>query len=232
MHELEEYCKMKLYYESALKVLEAQLEIIKNELSIIGKESPINYTKTRIKSPSSILEKMHRKNIDFSVKNMEKLNDIVGARIVCNFLDDVFNVVNTIKKDNNLKIINEKDFIENPKPSGYRGYHIIVSIPITIYGLTKNVNAEIQIRTTAMDFWASNEHKLNYKSDKSSEKAKKQLLTTAESLWDMDVTMNDIYKENKTKEDHINVIKQINIISEIAKRKRIEYNSFGEEYEN
>lgn len=232
MNELEMFCKSKLYYESALKILETQLDIMKSEFSIIGNDGPINYIKTRIKSPSSILEKLYRKNIDINVENVQKLNDIVGARIVCNFLDDVYDVINSIKRNENLKIVNEKDFIKNPKPSGYRGYHIIVSISVSIDGVSKNIPAEIQIRTTAMDFWASNEHKLNYKSDKSSELAKKQLLDTAESLWNMDVIMNDIYKETKCN-DKSPILKQIDIIAKMSNSNTlsIPYKHLKGEYE-
>ena len=224
MNELEAFCKSKLYYEAALKVLETQLDIIKSEFSI-GTKEPINYIKTRLKGLSSILEKLYRKNINISIENIEKLNDIVGGRVVCNFLDDVYDVIECIKKNENLRVIKEKDFINNPKKSGYRGYHIIVVIPISIDGITKDIPAEIQIRTTAMDFWASNEHKLNYKSDKSSLLAKKQLLDTAESLWNMDVTMNNIYKENKQKDDENLLLKKINILSKIAKNNILNFTS-------
>lgn len=134
------------------------------------------------------------------------------------FLDDVYVVIDSIKKNTSFKVVNEKDFIKNPKPSGYMGYHIIVSIPISINGITKDIPALIQARTTAMDFWASNENKLNYKSDKSSKLAKEELLKAKESLWNMDVTMNDIYRENKQKEADNNMFKQLDIISKIAKR--------------
>ncbi len=218
MNELEVFCKSKLYYESALKVLETQLDIMKSELSIVSNCDPINHIKTRIKSLGSIIGKLYRKNIDISIQNIDSLNDIVGGRIVCNFLDDVYVVIDSIKKNTSFKVVNEKDFIKNPKPSGYRGYHIIVSIPISINGLTKEIPAEIQVRTTAMDFWASNEHKLNYKSDKSSKLAKEELLKTSESLWSMDVTMNNIYRENKQKEEDNNMFKQLDIISKITER--------------
>lgn len=224
MNELETFCKSKLYYESALKVLETQLDIMKSEFSI-GNNEPINYIKTRLKSLSSILEKLYRKKIGISIENIEKLNDIVGGRVVCNFLDDVYDVVECIKTNDNLKVIKEKDFIKNPKKSGYRGYHIIVVIPISINGVMKDIPAEIQVRTTAMDFWASNEHKLNYKSDKSSLIAKQQLLDTAESLWDMDVIMNNIYNESKKEEDENPIFKKINIISKIAKSNMLNFTS-------
>lgn len=223
MNELEEFCKSKLYYESALKVLETQLDIIKSELSIMNNCDPINHIKTRIKSLGSILGKLYRKNIEISIENIEKLNDIVGGRIVCNFLDDVYEVIDCIKKNTSFRIINEKDFIKEPKPSGYRGYHIIITIPISINGVTKDISAEIQVRTTAMDFWASNEHKLNYKSDKSSKLAKEELLKTSESLWSMDVTMNNIYRENKQKEDDNSMFKKLDIISKIAKNNILKF---------
>lgn len=108
MNELEEFCKSKLYYESALKVLETQLDIIKSELSIMNNCDPINHIKTRIKSLSSILGKLYRKNIDISIENIEKLNDIAGGRIVCNFLDDVYVVIDYIKKIQVSKLLMKK----------------------------------------------------------------------------------------------------------------------------
>ncbi len=194
---LKDFNKVKLYYSSALKQLQTELNVINDELNTLEDIPPIDHLTTRIKTFSSIGSKMQRKNIKLTIENTFLLNDIVGARIVCNFIDDVYDVVKKIKSRNNLNIIMEKDYIKKPKPSGYRGYHIIVNIPIVINEIKKDINCEIQIRTTAMDFWAACEHKLNYKSTCMSENDKNELQKIALDVWNMDVSMNKLARKRK-----------------------------------
>ena len=194
---LKEFGKIKLYYESALKQLQTELNLINDEFSTLSEIQPIDHIKTRIKSFSSLYEKMNRKNIDFTIENTFLLCDIVGARIVCNFVDDIYSVINKIKSKGSLKIIEEKDYIKNPKRSGYRGYHIIVQIPVVINEIKRDIKCEIQIRSTAMDFWASSEHKLNYKSTCMSDKDKKELKKLADDIWKMDQIMNKLSIKRK-----------------------------------
>ncbi len=194
---LKEFNNVKLYYEAALKQLQTELNIINDEFFALSEIQPINHIKTRIKTFSSIYEKMNRKNIDFTIENTFLLCDVVGARIICNFVDDIYSVIAKIKSKGSLTIIEEKDYIKNPKISGYRGYHIIVQIPVVINGVKRNINCEIQIRSTAMDFWASSEHKLNYKSTCMSDKDKKELKKLADDVWKMDQTMNRLSRKRK-----------------------------------
>ena len=192
-----------LYYESAMKQLNTYLDIMNSEFKSLYEINPINHIKTRIKSPESIAEKIKRKNLPLTSIGIDSLSDIIGARIICNFVDNIYTVVDSFRDNKNIKIINEKDYIKNPKESGYRGYQIIIEKPISIGGIIKNIKGEIQIRTLAMDLWAENEHKLNYKKKFISDSVKKSLKDNADVIWNVDVSMNDLYKENKMKNDFL-----------------------------
>ena len=227
---LKKFEKIKLYYDSALKELETKLNIINEEYDALSNNNPINHIKIRMKSISSIVDKLERKHLDINIDNTFKLTDIVGARIVCNFIDDVYDVVNRLKEDNQINIIEEIDYIKKPKNSGYRGYHIIVLVPITINGLEKNIKAEIQVRTNAMDFWASSEHKLNYKKTGLSTIEKKELRRIANDAWKSDVAMNKMNKKHCVKDDisleKINKVINTNMIKEV-----INWRKMNEVYE-
>lgn len=126
-----------VYYESAMKQLKTYIDMINDEFTTMEQENPINYVKTRIKSADSILDKLIRKNMN--ITKIEELSDIVGARIVVDFIDNIYVVLDKIKSNKNIKIIEEKDYIKKPKSSGYRGYHIIIEIPIYVEGNGKNI---------------------------------------------------------------------------------------------
>lgn len=214
--DLKKFYKVKLYYESALKELETKLNIINSEFAALSSINPINHIKTRIKSLASIIDKLKRKNMEVNIENTFILGDVVGARIVCNFIDDVYNVIDKLKINKGINIIEEKDYIKNPKNSGYRGYHIIISLPITINGISKDINAEIQIRTCAMDFWASSEHRLNYKKIGLSNSDKEELKKLSNDIWEVDQKLNLMAKKKLDNEkisysDNINIsaIKEI-----------------------
>lgn len=183
-------------YIAALKVLETQLDILSDDFKYIKEYNPIEHIKTRLKSADSIIDKLERKKIDFTIENVEKyLFDIVGARIVCSFENDVYDLVNIIKKSSIIKVINEKDYIVNPKKSGYRSYHLIVEIPVELINGKTKVSAEIQIRTMAMDLWASLEHKIKYKSKNDiSDSINDTLLDASDMLYNLDNTMDNILK--------------------------------------
>lgn len=184
-------------YISALKVLETQLDILSDDFKYIKEYNPIEHIKTRIKSADSIIDKLERKNIAFTIENVEKyLFDIVGARIVCSFENDVYDLVNIIKKSSIINVIKEKDYIVNPKKSGYRSYHLIVEIPVELINEKTKIKAEIQIRTMAMDLWASLEHKIKYKSKNDiSNSVNKKLIDASDMLYKLDNTMDNILKK-------------------------------------
>ena len=151
-------------YRSALKEVTTKLEILNDEFKHVHKYDPIEYIKSRIKTPESIVKKLKRHSLDINVDNMiNHINDIAGVRIVCSFTSDIYKIAEMVGKQNDLTVISVKDYIRNPKASGYKSFHMLVSVPIFIGEKVVDTKVEIQIRTIAMDFWASLEHKIYYK---------------------------------------------------------------------
>lgn len=199
--ELQKLDNLMIKYISALKVLETQLQIINDDFKYIKKYNPIEHIKTRIKSADSIINKLYKDNLDFTIENVEKyINDIVGVRIICSFESDVFELIEIIRNSNIIHVINEKDFISKPKDSGYRSYHLIVEVPVEFINDKVMVKAEIQIRTMAMDLWASLDHKLRYKSNYCTDEIKTKLVKISDELHNIDDEMRDMVTlENKIK---------------------------------
>ena len=199
--ELKKLDNVMIKYISALKVLETQLEIINDDFKYIKKYNPIEHIKTRIKSADSIINKLYNDNLEFNLDNVEEyINDIVGVRIICAFSSDVFELIEIIRNSNIIHVINEKDFITQPKETGYRSYHLIVEVPVELINEKVMVKAEIQIRTLAMDLWASLEHKLKYKSDYCTDSISNKLISISEELNKIDSEMLELVnKENQMK---------------------------------
>jgi putative GTP pyrophosphokinase len=199
--ELKKLDNVMIKYISALKVLETQLEIINDDFKYIKKYNPIEHIKTRIKNADSILNKLYKDNLDFTLDNVEEyINDIVGVRIICAFESDVYELIDIIRNSNIINVINEKDFISKPKETGYRSYHLIVEVPVELINEKVMVKAEIQIRTLAMDLWASLEHKLKYKSEYCTEDISKKLIDISSQLHVIDEEMLELVNmENKIK---------------------------------
>ena len=190
----EPFEKLMFFYKSALKQLELQMEIVKEEFKIMYNYDLIDHIETRIKEPKSIIKKMEKKKYEKTYLNLiEKINDIAGIRIICNLKDDIFFIKDLIKQIPDLHILKEKDYVTNPKKSGYSSYHIIVEVPVKLTQRTIYVKAEIQIRTLAMDFWANFEHKVKYKTDKDvSKKTSKELIACAKMINKFDDKMTEI----------------------------------------
>lgn len=151
-------------YNSALKEVRTKVEILNDEFKHIHSYNPIEYIKTRIKTPESIVKKLKKQGYDSTIENMiTYVKDIAGVRIVCSFTSDIYKMAEMIGKQNDLTVISVKDYIRNPKASGYKSYHMIVTVPIFLSDRVVDTKVEIQIRTIAMDFWASLEHKIYYK---------------------------------------------------------------------
>ncbi len=151
-------------YNSALKEVKTKVEILNDEFQQVHQYNPIEYVKARIKTPESIVKKLKRYGKETSIENMiNYINDIAGIRIVCSFTSDIYKLAEMIGKQKDLTVVSVKDYIKNPKESGYKSYHMLVTIPIFMSDRTVNTKVEIQIRTMAMDFWASLEHKIYYK---------------------------------------------------------------------
>lgn len=187
----EPFEQLMFFYKSALTQLETQMNIFKNEFKMLYDYELIDHIETRIKEPKSIIKKMERRKYKKTYSNLiENINDIAGIRIVCSLKDDIFFIKDLIKQLPYINVLKEKDYVTNPKKSGYSSYHMIVEVPIQLTQNTVNVKCEIQIRTLAMDFWANFEHKVKYKSEKSiSKKASKELINCAKMVAKFDKNM-------------------------------------------
>ena len=187
----EPFEKLMFFYKSALKQLELQMNIIKDEFKLIYNYDLIDHIDTRIKEPKSIVKKMEKKKYDKTYLNLiEKINDIAGIRIVCTLKDDIFFIRDLVKQIPDIHVLKEKDYVTNPKESGYSSYHMIVEVPVKLTQKTIYVKCEIQIRTLAMDFWASFEHKVKYKTKNDvNPKMSKELVSCAKMINKFDTKM-------------------------------------------
>ena len=151
-------------YESGIQEVRTKLEILQRDARFGAGHNPIESIKSRIKKPMSIIEKMHRKGYPISLESMRaNLNDVAGIRVICPFIEDIYTVVEMLSRQDDLTVIEKKDYIQNPKPNGYRSYHMILEVPVFLSDRKQPVRVEIQLRTIAMDFWASLDHQLKYK---------------------------------------------------------------------
>lgn len=162
--QIDQWKSIMFLYNSALKEINTKMEILNNEFVHIYNYNPIEHIKSRVKTPESIVKKLKRNGYDVTIDNMtEKLSDIAGIRIICSFIADIYQIAEMISRQNDVTVLYVKDYIKNPKPNGYKSYHMVVTIPIYLSGGPVETKVEIQIRTVAMDFWASLEHKIYYK---------------------------------------------------------------------
>ena len=160
----EEFNEIMLKYNFALQTLETQINILIKEYEFKNKVNPVEHVKSRIKTESSVLDKLARKGYTLSLENLkDHVKDMIGIRIVCSFINDVDKIVDLIKKSKQFKVISEKNYIDNPKITGYQSIHLIVEIPLYLNETVEYIPAEIQVRTVAMDFFASLDHKISYK---------------------------------------------------------------------
>lgn len=162
--EIDNWKEVILVYNSALKEIGTRLEILNDEFQHVHRYNPIEHIKSRIKTPESIVKKLKKYGYESTIDNMVKyVNDIAGIRIICSFSSDIYRIAAMLSNQSDIKVIAVKDYIKNPKDSGYKSYHMIVTVPIYLSDRIFDVKVEIQIRTVAMDFWASLEHKIQYK---------------------------------------------------------------------
>ena len=188
------FLKLMAYYRCAIMEIETKLNVLNEEFSLAHDRNPINSIKTRLKSPVSMQEKLNKKGLKFRVQDIEKnLNDVAGIRVICSFVDDVYLIADALLKQDDITLISKKDYIKNPKPNGYRSLHLIVTVPIFLAHEKRIMKVEIQLRTIAMDFWASLEHQLRYKKDNEfTEEMAKELLNCAKLSADLDNKMNGL----------------------------------------
>lgn len=159
-----EFQQVMMTYTCAIREVKTKLEVLNDELSVKNQRNPIEMIKSRVKNPMSIVEKLKRRGLELSLESMVKnLDDVAGIRIICSFVDDIYEVAEMLIRQDDIKVIAIKDYIKNPKPNGYRSYHMIIEIPVFFSDSKKPIRVEVQIRTMAMDFWASLDHQLKYK---------------------------------------------------------------------
>lgn len=183
--------KLMFIYSVAIKELDTKIAILKEESKLFYDYELIDHVNTRIKSPESIIKKMKKRNIELTYKDMiENINDIAGIRIVCPLKKDINSIKDFLKKLPGINVLKEKDYITNPKKSGYSSYHLILEVPVMLAKQNIYVKVEVQIRTIAMDFWASLEHKMKYKSEEEiSKKASKEWVNCAKIINKLDNKM-------------------------------------------
>ena len=185
-------------YTCAIREVKTKLEVLNDELSVKNQRNPIEMIKSRVKKPKSIVEKLQRRGFEISLESMEKnLDDVAGIRIICSFLDDIYEVADMLIRQDDVKVIAVKDYIQNPKPNGYRSYHMIIEIPVFFSDSKKPIRVEVQIRTIAMDFWASLDHQLKYKKSfiYDNGEISEELKQCAEVIAGTDVKMLEIRKK-------------------------------------
>ena len=158
------YKEIIMMYTCAMKEIQTKFEVMDADCKMRNRRNPISVIHTRVKSTASILEKMTRLNVPFSIDGIvENINDIAGIRVVCSYIDDIYLLADALLKQEDIQLIAKKDYIANPKPNGYRSLHLIVTVPVFFMDQKRDMKVEVQIRTIAMDFWASLEHQLKYK---------------------------------------------------------------------
>ena len=185
------FMELMMQYRCALMEVETKLNVLNAEFTMKNNRNPFESIKSRIKTPKSILEKLRRKGFEISVKGIEEnLADVAGIRVICSFPDDIYATAKMLTDQDDIRVIQVKDYIINPKPNGYRSLHLILEVPIFLSNEKKNMKVEVQFRTIAMDFWASLEHKLKYKKNiENAEEISKELQSCAEASSQLDLRM-------------------------------------------
>lgn len=187
--------RMQQIYDAGIKEVRTKLEILDAEFKVKHDHNPIHHIESRLKKPESIVKKAIAKDIPLTQKGiMQNIHDIAGIRVICHYVDDVYVVAQLLMNQDDIKVISVKDYIENPKPSGYRSLHLVLQIPIFLSKGVQPILVEVQLRTIAMDFWASLEHKLKYKTDNCvPEDMKEELKECAMSIAVLDEKMQNIH---------------------------------------
>lgn len=192
----DEYIDMQVLYRSAIREASSRLEVLDDEFQFRHKRNPIHSIQTRLKTPQSIVNKMYHRGLTPNIEVMKReLTDIAGIRVICSYVDDIYNLADLLCNQKGVEHVRTRDYIENPKPNGYRSLHLVIKVPVYFSTGDFMVPVEIQIRTIAMDFWASLEHELHYKTNVTvDDSIVSELLTCAESIADLDCRMQSIYQ--------------------------------------
>ena len=191
-------------YDSAVRSLKLKFEVLNNEFSVLYARNPIHHIESRLKSPDSIIAKLIKKGYPVTIESAKKnVNDIAGVRVVCHYIDDVYSVADMLLRQTVLEIVKRQDYIKTPNYNGYRSLHLDIKVPVYLSDRTEYVIAEVQIRTVAMDFWASLEHDIRYKADKSKLPLgiNEEMLECSNKIAEIDEKMQDMYKRIKESEE-------------------------------
>ena len=183
-----------MMYSCAIKEVKTKFEVLNSEFAVSANRNPIEMIKSRIKKPISIINKLKRKGLPLETESiLTGINDVAGIRIICSFINDIYEVADMLSKQDDITVIQTKDYIKNPKPNGYRSYHMIVEVPVFFSKMKRNMRVEVQLRTIAMDFWASLEHPMKYKKDiKNTAEIVAELKNCADSIAETDLKMQEI----------------------------------------
>ncbi len=197
---MQRFSKLMAYYRCAMMEIETKLNVLNEEFSLQFDRNPISSIKTRLKSAESMHEKLQKRGLPLSVSSIEEnLADVAGVRVICSFPKDVYTIAESLLKQDDICLVEEKDYIKNPKPNGYRSLHLIVTVPIFLAHEKRLMKVEIQLRTIAMDSWASLEHQLRYKKDyEFTEEMKAELLHCANLSAELDARMDALRSKVKT----------------------------------
>ena len=192
--QIENFKELMLTYNSAIREVTTKLEILNDELSLDDGKNPIQFIKSRVKKPLSIVDKLQRLGKEINVESiMGSLNDVAGIRVIASFVDDVYKIADMLVKQDDIFLVEAKDYIKNPKPNGYRSYHLIIEVPVFFSQKKQWVRVEVQTRTVAMDFWASLEHQVKYKKElKDTKEIERELKECADTIAATDVQMMNI----------------------------------------
>ena len=196
------YQEVMMRYHCAILEMRTKLEVLSRDMSVRYRRNPIEFIESRLKTPSSIARKLRRLGHEVSVESMqENLSDIAGIRVLCAYIDDIYEIARMLARQKDVSILMVKDYIKNPKPNGYRSYHLIVEIPVNFSDAVQPVRCELQIRTIAMDFWASLDHEMRYKREEDvPESLRRELRSCAESVAELDARMQAIHEQLSERE--------------------------------
>ncbi len=184
------------YCRCAIMEVETKFNVLNTEFSLKYDRNPIETIKSRLKSPESIIEKLHRKNIPLNIRMVEEqISDIAGIRVICAFPEDIYEISDCFLKQDDIRLLKMKDYIKEPKPNGYRSLHLIVETPIYLHDRKRLMKVEVQLRTIAMDFWASLEHRIYYKKGQDNVELRKELMECAQISASLDFRMQEIRRQ-------------------------------------
>ncbi len=197
LSDLQKLLELQQLYNAAIKEIQTKLEILNDEFKVKFARNPIHHVESRLKSNRSIIKKLRKKNYEVSIESAKaNLNDIAGIRIVCCYIDDVYRVADMLLSQTDIELVNAQDYIKEPNFNGYRSLHLDLKVPVFLSERTEKVTVEVQLRTVAMDFWASLEHDLRYKSEKNIPASiGEDMLRCANEIAEIDAKMQSIYKQ-------------------------------------